>query len=141
MFVSITRLRLRSWGFAPAFAVQALRSAFQAKAAPGNVGVALLAEAHRTFWTRTIWIDENAMRTFLRAGVHRRVMNKLADWCDEAAVAHWTQATADPPAWDEVWQRMQREGRASTVNYPTPAHADFQIAAPKIPRFSALRLK
>jgi heme-degrading monooxygenase HmoA len=141
MLISITRLRLRSWRFAPAFAMQALRSAFQAKAAPGNVGVALLAEAHRTFWTRTIWIDEAAMRAFLGSGVHRRVMGKLAEWCDEAAVAHWTQATADAPAWDEVWQRMQREGRASTVNHPTPAHAGFQIAAPKIGRFSELRLK
>ena len=141
MFVSITRLRLRSWLFAPAFAVQALRSALQAKGSPGNVGVALLAEAHRTFWTRTIWTDEAAMRTFLRSGVHRRVMTKLADRCDEAAVAHWTAATADAPAWDEVWQRMQRDGRASTVNHPTPAHADFQIAAPRIGRFSELRLK
>jgi heme-degrading monooxygenase HmoA len=141
MFVSITRLRLRSWRFIPAFAGQALRAALQAKASPGNVGVALLAEAHRTFWTRTIWTDEAAMHAFLRSGVHRRVMSKLADWCNEAAVAHWTQAMADAPTWDEVWQRMQREGRASTVNHPTPAHAGFQIAAPKVGRFSALRLK
>jgi len=141
MFVSITRLRLRSWRFVPVFAVQALRSALQAKAAPGNVGVALLAEAHRTFWTRTIWTDEAAMRAFLRSGVHRRVMSKLADWCDEAAVVHWAAVTADAPAWDEVWQRMQRDGRASAVNHPTPAHVDFQIAAPKIGRFSERRLK
>jgi heme-degrading monooxygenase HmoA len=141
MFVSVTRLRLRSWRFAPAFAVQVLRSALQAKASPGNVGAALLAEAHRTFWTRTIWTDEAAMRAFLRSGVHRRAMSKLADWCDEAAVAHWTAATADAPAWDEVWRRLQRDGRASAVNHPTPAHADFQIAAPKIGRFSELRLQ
>ena len=56
----------------------------------------------------------------------------------------WSDAAgedADAPAWDEVWQRMQRDGRASTVNHPTPAHADFQIAAPRIGRFSELRLK
>jgi len=141
MLVAITRLRIRSWRVAPAFAVQALRSARQAKAASGNVGVALLAEAHRTFWTLTMWIDENAMRAFMRAGAHRRVMGKLADWCDEAAVVHWTQEAPIAPSWEQAWQRLQREGRPSRVDRPTPAHANFQIAAPRVSRFGELRLK
>lgn len=66
MFVSVTRLRIRRLWDMPAFAVQALRSALQAKNAKGNVSVALLAEARRTFWTRTIWIEESAMRSFMR---------------------------------------------------------------------------
>jgi hypothetical protein len=49
MFVSVTRLRIRRLWDMPAFAVQALRSALQAKNAKGNVSVALLAEARRTF--------------------------------------------------------------------------------------------
>jgi heme-degrading monooxygenase HmoA len=141
MFVSITRLRLRSWRFMPAFIMQALRAAVQAKAAPGNLGVAILAEANRTYWTRTIWTDEDAMRAFIRSGVHRRVMVRLADWCDEAAVAHWSQATTDVPSWDDTARRLQRDGRPSAVNHPTPAHRNFQIAAPKIGRFGELRLK
>jgi hypothetical protein len=141
MFVSITRLRLRSWRYMPAFAVQALHSALQAKAAQGNLGVAVLAEAHRAFWTQTIWIDESAMRAFMRAGAHRRAMGKLAAWCDEAAVAHWTQQASDTLSWDAVWQRMRSEGRPSTVKYPTAAHTNFRIAAPKVGRFNGLRLK
>jgi heme-degrading monooxygenase HmoA len=141
MFVSITRLRLRSWRFMPSFIVQALRSAAQAKAAPGNLGVAILAEANRTYWTRTIWTDEGAMRAFIRSGVHRRIMGRLADWCDEAAVAHWSQAATNAPSWDDTARRLQRDGRPSAVNHPTPAHRNFQIAAPKIGRFGELRLK
>jgi hypothetical protein len=141
MLVAITRLRIRSWRVAPAFAVQALRSARQAKAAQGNVGVALLAEAHRTFWTRTIWTDDGAMRAFMRAGAHRGVMVKLAEWCDEAAVVHWLQDTPVAPSWEQAWQRLQREGRPSQINHPTPAHVDFQIAAPRVSRFGELRLK
>ena len=91
MFVSITRLRVRGWQFMPAFFLLALRSARQAKAAPGNVSVALLAEGRRTFWTRTIWEDAGAMRAFMRGEPHRRAMAKLAAWCDEASVMHWTQ--------------------------------------------------
>jgi len=142
MFVSITRLHVRGWRFFPAFVVAARRSANQAKAAPGNVAVALLAEARRTFWTRTIWVDESAMRAFMRGEPHRRAMAKLAAWCDEASVVHWTQATSEAPSWSEAWRRMQAEGRPSPVDHPTPAHTNFHIAAPRPGRFGGeLRLK
>jgi heme-degrading monooxygenase HmoA len=141
MLVSITRLRVRALRHMPAFAVAALRSALQAKATPGNAGVGLLAEAHRTFWTQTIWRDENAMRTFMRSSVHRRAMGKLAEWCDEAAVVHWTQETPQAASWHEAQQRMQREGRPSVVNHPTAAHTNFQIAPPRPGRFRELRFR
>jgi hypothetical protein len=79
MFVSVTRLRIRKLWDMPAFAVQALRSALQAKNAKGNVSVALLAEARRTFWTRTIWIEESAMRSFMLGEPHRRAMSSLTN--------------------------------------------------------------
>src|SRR5260370_18460992 len=40
----------------------------------------------RSFWTRTLWKDQQAMRTFMTSGFHRRVMPKLLIWCDEAAL-------------------------------------------------------
>jgi hypothetical protein len=125
----------------PAFAVQALRSAMQAKATAGNVSTTLLAEARWTFWTRTVWVDESAMRTFMRGEPHRRVMSRLAEWCNEAAVVHWPQDTAEPPSWEDAMRRMQHEGRPSNVKHPTPAHIGFEIAPPRIGRFGELRLK
>ena len=74
MFVSVTRLRIRGLWYMPAFAMQALRSALQAKHAKGNVSIALLAEARGTFWTRTIWIEESAMRSFILGDPHRRAV-------------------------------------------------------------------
>lgn len=141
MLVSITRLRVRSWRYMPVFVAIALRTAWQAKAAPGNAAVVLLGEAQRTYWTQTIWTDESAMRAFMRASVHRRAMGELATWCDEAAVAHWMQPTPQAATWDEAWRRMQREGRPSMVDGPSPAHQSLQIPAPQIGWFGEIRLK
>jgi heme-degrading monooxygenase HmoA len=131
-FVSITRLRVRAWRYLPAFIIQAFRSARQASLAPGNLAVTLLRDANLTFWTRTVWSEEAAMRAFMLAGVHRKVMPRLLEWCDEAAVAHWNQDALEPPAWDEAHQRLQHEGRTSKVNHPSPAHRRFEIPAPSV---------
>jgi hypothetical protein len=90
-FVSITRLRVRSWRYLPAFLIHAFSAAWQAKAAPTSIAVSLLRDANRTFWTRTLWNEEAAMRSFMLSGPHRRVMPRLLEWCDEASVVNWMQ--------------------------------------------------
>jgi heme-degrading monooxygenase HmoA len=131
VFVSITRLRVRSVWFLPGFIVYAARSARQARNALGNLGVELLRDAHNAFWTRTAWQDEAAMRAFMMAMPHRSAMGKLAEWCDEASVAHWNQETADLPDWQEAHRRMIAEGRPSRVRHPSAEHEKLQIPPPK----------
>src|ERR1700689_5607040 len=114
-FVSLTRLRVRSWRYLPAFFIQAFRSAQQAKSAQGSLVVTVLRDAHNTFWTRTVWNSEQAMKAYMLSGVHRQVMRRLPQWCDEAAVAHWTQESPQPPSWEEAHQSLQQIGRPSKV--------------------------
>jgi hypothetical protein len=97
-FVSITRLQVRSWRYLPGFLIQSFRAARRAKLAAGNLAVSVLRDTDRAFWTRTVWRDEAAMRSFMRSGVHRRIMTRLAEWCDEAALAHWVQDANEPPS-------------------------------------------
>ena len=130
-FVSITRLRVRSWRYLPAFVIQSFRTARQAKVAAGSLGVSVLRDADRAFWTRTVWRDEAAMRSFMRSGVHRRVMARLPEWCDEAALVHWAQDNSEPPSWPEAHRRLQGEGRRSRVNQPTEAQRRFEIPEPR----------
>jgi hypothetical protein len=125
-FISITRLRVRSFRYLPVFLIGAFRSAREAKNAPGNLAV-------------TLWSDERSMRAFMLAGVHRRVMPRLLQWCDEAAVAHWLQETPEPPSWQEAHRRLQDEGRASKVDHPSAAQLSFEIPSPKTTR--QLKLK
>ena len=139
--VSITRLRVRSWRYLPAFFVAALRSALQARRAKGNLAVGMLREARNTFWTRSLWTDEAAMTAFMVSGAHRMIMPRLLEWCDEASVARWTQDPAQQPTWEEVHRRMQRDGRASKVNHPSKAHRRFDLPAPRVRRSGELRFR
>ena len=138
-FVSVTRLRVRSWRYLPGFVIQSLRAARQAKLADGSLAVSVLRDADRAFWTRTVWRDEAAMRSFIRSGVHRRILTRLAAWCDEAALAHWVQVANEPPSWPEAYRRLQQEGRRSRVNHPSEAQRRFEI--PELQTTAQLRFK
>jgi hypothetical protein len=135
--VSATRLRIRSPWYLPAFFFYTLRATRQARSANGNHVVKLLPDAHRTFWTCTLWTDLESMRAYVSAGAHRQSMKRLAHWCDEASVVHWEQDSLALPGWDGVHRRMQQQGRPSRLDHPSAAHLAFQIAEPRFPSRSA----
>lgn len=128
-FVSITRLRLRSWRFMPMFAWHALRSSRQAARAEGNLASKFLRDRN-TFWTSTLWSGEAAMKKFMISSSHGKAMRKLPEWCDEAAVVHWTQDAAELPTWREAYQRLKKDGRRSKVNHPSAAHEAYEFPEP-----------
>lgn len=140
-FVSITRLHVRSWWYFPAFLFQTLRIARQAAKADGNLAVILLRDRRRTFWTVTSWSAEGTMRAFMNAKPHGPTMRSLLEWCDEAALVHWTQSGVELPSWEEAHNRIQREGRPSKVNHPSAAHTAHAIPAPTAGRTRERRLK
>ena len=139
--ISITRLRVRSLLYLPAFLLRSLRAGNQAKRAPGNLGAKVLNDRRMVFWTCTSWDSEAAMRAFMLAPPHGPTMRKLLEWCDEAALVHWTQDSTELPSWTEAHGRMQRDGRTSKVNHPTEAHRNFEIAAPPPKPKGEFRLK
>lgn len=122
-FVSVTRLRVRSAWTLPAFFWLAGRSYTQARKAEGCIAASLRQAPNRVFWTISLWREEAAMAAYRASGVHRRAMPKLAGWCDEASVAHWTQAGEALPDWSAAEAKMREIGRLSKVRRPSPAHA------------------
>ena len=130
--VSVTRLRVRKWRYLPGFLWYTFRSQRQAGSLPGNVSIALLADAHRTFWTCSVWRDQTDLRGLMTGGPHMKVMRHLPEWCDEAALVRWQQDTAEPPSWPEAHRRLHQEGRRSKVYQPSPAHERFEIPAPRL---------
>jgi hypothetical protein len=130
-FVSITRLRVRRWRYLPQFLLQSVLAAREAKRTPGSLAVSVLRDTDRAFWTRTVWRDEAAMRSFMQSGVHRRIMVRLPEWCDEAALVHWVQDGDEPPSWAEAHRRLQGEGRRSRVSHPSKAQRRSEIPEPR----------
>jgi Domain of unknown function (DUF3291) len=139
--ISITRLRVRSWRYLPAFYLSVIRVARQARNAPGNLAVRILADKRSTFWTSTSWNSESSMRAFMLATPHGPTMRKLLEWCDEASLVHWTQHDSALPTWPEAHRRLIADGRPSKVNHPSPAHTAHGLPPPAVSTFGELSIK
>ena len=129
MFVSLTRLRLRSWWYFPPFFYGNEKSVKQLRKAPGFRTGYELADKDRTFWTLTLWESQSAMKAFRSSGAHAKVMPKLAAWCDEAAVAHWEADVL--PTWAEAHSRLVASGRSYPVNHPSARQANRSYPSPE----------
>ncbi len=117
--VAVTRLRVRSVRFGLPFGWYTWRSFRQAQRVPGSLGVKLRRVEGFAFWTVTAWRDEAAMSAYRIAPPHLHAMPKLLEWCDEAAVVHWNQDSAELPDWETAERRMAESGRLSKVNHPS----------------------
>lgn len=131
IFVSLTRLRIRSFRFVPLFALHSWRSLRQIRKARGFQAGATLADRNWTFWTMTAWDSEESMRQFMISGSHKAAMPHLVGWCDEASVAHWTQQESSIPSWPEAGRRMRESGRPSKVKYPSPQQPTLSYEPPR----------
>ena len=132
MLTSVTRLRVRSLKYLPAFLWMTLLSQRQVVRAPGFVGGGLLMDAGWTFWTLTSWESERAMKVFRDAGPHAKVMSRLVEWCDEASYAHWIPAGASVPSWREAYEHLVAEGKVSRVAHPSASHEARHFPEPRL---------
>jgi hypothetical protein len=136
--ISVTRLRVRSFIYLPQFFWHAFTSMRQAERSSDFLGGRLLVNAKNVFWTMTAWKDQAAMNAYRTGGAHRRAMPKLLNWCNEAAVVHWTQESLEIPSWREAYQRMAEEGKPSKVNHPSPDQLSNHIPAPEPTRIERI---
>ena len=113
MFISITRLRLRSWFFLPSFFMASGRIVKQAQESVGFVQGATFLDKKLTFRTVTLWLEDAAMKAFRGQGAHKESMPKFANWCDEGSVAHWESEEGLLPDLGEINRQMKALGRPS----------------------------
>lgn len=130
VFISVTRLRLRSPLYLPLFWWNVWLTTRQSINTPGFLGGQLLQDANRTFWTMTAWEEQAAMKIYRNSGAHRSVMPRLQDWCDEASVVHWQQTDSSLPNWAEAHRRLVADGFLTKLSHPSPAHLQRKIPQP-----------
>src|SRR6185369_10375782 len=109
--VSVTRLRLRGWLFVPRFLFTNGPIARQLRKAPGFLAGSLMMDAHRTFWTISLWSDHASMLAFRNGGSHAKAMPKLAGWAEHTRVANWEQDETSLPGWATLYGRLSEKGR------------------------------
>ena len=129
VFISATRLRVRSVRYLISFFIYNERAVKELLKTPGLLAGKELIDKNLTFWTLTLWETEAAMKAFRNGEAHRKAMRKLPVWCDEGSYVHWQQEEAQVPDWQEVYEKMIAEGRKTKVKKPS---AD-QLAGPYPP--------
>jgi heme-degrading monooxygenase HmoA len=134
--ISVTRLRVRSFFYLPQFLWDTIKTVRQVERSNGFLGGRLLVNSSFVFWTMTAWQAEAAMNAYRTGGAHRNAMPKLLNWCDEAAVVHWTQESPEIPTWQQAQEHMSEKGRLSKVNRPSATQAAQQIPAPQPSRIA-----
>ena len=122
IFISATRLRLKSLIYLPKFIISNELSVKRLKKTPGFFYRRELIEKNLTFWTLTMWNTETDMKVFRNSMPHRKAMQKLPIWCDESAFVHWMQEDQQPPNWKIVYEKILSEGRISNVRNPSQYH-------------------
>jgi len=131
--IVVTRLRLKNPGVLNDFFNGASASLEQAQKSPGNLGSDALAEAQDTWWTVTSWQDRATMEAFVAAEPHHSVMNRLSDWCDEAAFVDWEQPEAALPDWQASYRHLVADGKAADLSQASPDNRALAYPPPVIP--------
>ena len=126
-FISVTRLRVKSLFFLIPFMRANEASVNEIKVSKGLLKGKELIDKKLTFWTVTIWENEESMKKFRGSITHRNAMQQLPKWCNEASYHHWIQEDDEFPSWDIVSKKLYSEGKLSKVRNPSKAQIENQF--------------
>ncbi|MFC0517640.1 hypothetical protein ACFFGT_25735 [Mucilaginibacter angelicae] len=131
IFISVTRLRVHSLLNLLSFFSKNEASVKALLSTEGFLQGKELIDKRLTFWTVTLWKDIEAMKKFRNCDAHRKAMQKLPLWCDEAAYVHWCQEEPEIPDWETVYQKLITEGKITKVKKPSPQQANLSYTPVK----------
>ena len=126
-FVSVTRLRVKSIFYLIPFMRANEASVKELKSSSGLLMGKELIDKKLTFWTITLWEDEDSMKKFRGSLSHRNAMQHLPKWCNEASYHHWFQEENECPNWTTISDKLYSEGKLSKVRNPSNAQITNQF--------------
>ncbi len=131
--IVVTRLRLRDALLFEEFFAAAIKAFEQAEASDGNLGADVLADANNTYWTRTAWVDDEAIRAFMMSEPHLSTMARIDDWCDEATFVKWAQTGPTLPDWGAAYERLVSDGEVVDLPAASPENTRRSFPRPTLP--------
>ncbi|NDA61902.1 MAG: DUF3291 domain-containing protein [Chitinophagia bacterium] len=120
-FVSVTRLRVKSIFYLLPFIRANEASVKELQKSEGLIKGKELIDKRLTFWTITVWDTPESMKKFRNSIAHRKAMQRLPTWCNEASYHHWIQENDDIPNWNQAAEKLFSAGTLSKVRNPSPA--------------------
>lgn len=104
----LSYLPLRSVWRVPAFFIFTFQVVRQLAHAPGLAGYSVLAHPFaKKFWTLSAWRDDAALRAFVQAPPHVRLMAALVPHMGETKFVRWTiKGSQLPLTWDDALPRL-----------------------------------
>ena len=103
--VMASRLPLKAHRFIPGFLVDTLRIRRQLARTDGLVAYALNAElARKTFWTYSVWMDQESLDAFAGTDPHRRIIQRLRSRMGGSRFEFMSMRGAEIPS---DWSAMQ----------------------------------
>lgn len=126
-FVSVTRLRVKSLFFLFSFMRANEASVKELKSSSGLLMGKELIEKKLTFWTITLWENEESMKRFRGSSSHKNAMKYLPKCCNEASYHHWVQEENEIPNWTTISDKLFSQGKLSKVRNPSNAQITNQF--------------
>ena len=103
--VMASRLPLNRYRSVPGFLRDTLAIRRQLAGAPGLIGYALNAElARKTFWTFSVWREQESLDSFATTDPHRRIIGRLRPLMGQTRFEFFPLAGKDLPM---TWEQMK----------------------------------
>lgn len=109
MFVSVTRLHLKGKRMLPSFIWYTFKSINQSRKAEGLLYSSFDKESWDTYWTLTVWENEDSMREFRNKGNHLTAMKVSRNIADQLQTINWEAELK--PSWNECKERLHNKYR------------------------------
>ena len=109
----LSYLPLKSYWRVLPFFVYTAQVVKQLASANGLIGYSVLARPlSKRFWTLSVWKNDDALRGFVQAAPHVRIMAALAPHVDETNFVRWTVKSSQLPLkWDDALRRMMNPAK------------------------------
>lgn len=107
MFISVTRLNLKSKRKLPNFFFHTIKSIIQSKKEEGLKHSSFYKEGWDTYWTLTVWESKEHMKLFRNNGNHLKAMKLSRNIAGKLELINWEAEAI--PTWNECKDRLHKK--------------------------------